>query len=44
MWLLGRSIHVRGKGCAHEPIRDLVLIPVPFLSEADAGIMKRGLS
>jgi hypothetical protein len=30
---LGRSIHVRGKGCAHDSIRDLVLIHVPFLSE-----------
>ena len=33
--LLGRSIHVRGKGwpipgCAHDPIRDLVLIRSPF--------------
>ena len=36
MLALGRSILVRGKGCAHDSIQGLSFIHVPFLSGADA--------
>lgn len=40
MCLLGRSIHVRGKGSAHDLARDFSPINVPFLSECGRRHMK----